>query len=75
METIKKQAVNSDAFDAYKLESKNSARKLAIQVAKELNPSERAYNAQLNSGNITKPTVSQVLIDAENIYQWLIKDL
>ena len=54
---------------------KHNARLEALSTAIKLNPSERAYNAQLNGGNTVKPTSKQIIADAEIIYGWLIEVL
>lgn len=49
----------------------------ALHIAERLNPAESIFNAQCNNGltaTTSKVTADKVLKDAQQIYEWLIKE-
>jgi hypothetical protein len=54
---------------------KRECRKQALQTSERLNPTENNYNSSLGAQSRVKPSITQVLADADKIYEWLTSEL
>lgn len=54
-------------------EKLNELRELALRTAMGVHPNANSQNTQLGTGVNIKPTVEQILANADKIYEWLIK--
>lgn len=64
-----------DQLDAIQGQFRRECRKIALQTAEHINPVERNHANQLGPGQVYKPSITQILSDADKIYEWLIKEL
>lgn len=67
-QTIKSTSVNNEYLQLQHL------RQVALTSAERLNPVQTFINSQLGGPNDgkRKPTIEQVLRDADKIYEWLV---